>query len=586
MDLLSYFRILRRRWLVILVCVVVGAAIGVASTQFRQSSTKSKTFYKATDTLVLNSGTEGASNAPSLTNLDQMAILATTGDVPAAVVKQLGLTDPAQKVAERVVTVTSPVTNTLRLTAVAATPDEATNLSDTFSTQLLASLNAKELARYNAQRDQLSKQLSDFKAQADAFLGQLQQVPRPPDVDTIQRQYDATQNQYYATYGQLQQHISAGAPQTGLSLLTKAQALPIGQAEYDSRLSLGALGQNNLRDDGGQGTNGATISTASDSTINGPFARGLLGAFLGFLVGIGIAMLRERLDNRIRNRMDAEEAYQLPVLAEVPIYPAKLAADEVISSTQPLSAIAETYRAVRTSVLFQLTGSDGFTPEEGDGNGAGVREHRPLVIMVTSAVPGEGKSATTANLAVVFAESGAKVLVVNCDFRRPTVHKCFGLEDHARRVQSTAVRGLKVVTNVLADPNTNPAQYIAAQRQVVAAAREHFDVVLLDTAPVLAANDPLALVSSADIVLVVARSELTKVDDAHHTGEALVRLEAPLGGVVLVSNQTTPSRTYYYSQVRPAITPAPETVVDNLVFGNGAGPTGVSAPGSSAPQVN
>lgn len=582
MDLLSYFRILRRRWLVILLCVVVGAAIGIASTQLSQGTTKSKTFYKATDTLVLSEA-EGASNAPSITNIDQMAILATTGDVPAAVVKELELTEPAQKTAERVVTLTSGVTNTLRLTAAASTADEATKLADSFSTQLIASLDAKELARYNAQRDQLSKQLSDFKTQADAFLAQLQQVPRPPDVDTIQKQYDATQNQYYATYGQLQELLSAGAPQTGLSLLTRAQAVPINQAEYDSRLSLGALGQNNLRDDGSSNTNGASITTSSDSAVDSPLARGLLGAFLGLLVGIGIAMLRERLDHRIRNRIDAEDAYQLPVLAEVPEFPSNLGVDEVISNTQPMSAIAETYRAVRTSVLFQLTGTDGFTPE---GTGDPAREHRPLVIMVTSAVPGEGKSATTANLAVVFAESGAKVLVVNCDFRRPTVHRCFGLEDQARRVQATSVPGLKVVTNVLDDPETNPAQYIAAQRQVVAAAREHFDVVLLDTAPVLAANDPLALVPSADVVLVVARSELTKVDDAHQTGEALVRLEAPLGGVVLVSSQATPARTYYYSHVRPKTAPPPETAIDDVVFGNGAGRATTTAPGSSAPELN
>ena len=593
MDLLSYFRVLRRRWLLILVFALVGGALGVASTLFKQDAAKTRTYYKAIDTLVLNSSAGGeAVGAPSITNLDQMALLATTGDVPDAVAARLGGSESGQQLAERVVTNTSQVTNTMRITAAAATADEATNLADTFSSELLASLNAKELARYNAQRDQLSKQLSDFKSQADGFLAQTQQQPKPPDVDTILKQYDATQNQYYATYGQLQQLLSAGPPQTPLSLLTKAQAIPISQAEYNSRLSLGALGQNNLRDDGGSSGTGVITATSS-SSLDSRAARGVLGALLGLLAGVGFALLMEHLDRRIRNRADAEAAYQQPVLTEVPHYPSKLRADEVIARSQPISAIAEAYRSVRTSVLFQLTGSDGFVHAHDSQNGNGIdsESQSPLVIMVTSAVPGEGKSATTANLAVVFAEGGSKVLVVNCDFRRPTIHKNFALEDLPRHAQTTSIRGVTVVTNVLADPDANPAQYLSAQRQVVAAAREHFDVVLLDTAPVLVANDPLALVPSADLVLLVARAESTRIDDARSTAESLIRMDAPLGGVILVSNQSTPSRTYYYG-VPPArggseaaATPAVEDVV--FANGDGAGTTDarVEAAGQSTEQV-
>ena len=120
--------------------------------------------------------------------------------------------------------------------------------------------------------------------------------------------------------------------------------------------------------------------------------------------------------------------------------------------------------------------------------------------MITSASPGEGKTTTTANLAAVFAEAGSSVLVVNCDFRRPTIHRYFGVEDEPRRVHETGIGGVKIVTNVLSDPRSNPAQVVAAQRQVVAAARGRFDVILLDTAPLLTANDAVELVSSADML--------------------------------------------------------------------------------------
>src|SRR5207302_270104 len=81
--------------------------------------------------------------------------------------------------------------------------------------------------------------------------------------------------------------------------------------------------------------------------------------------------------------------------------------------------------------------------------------------------------------------------------------------DEARRVIDTRIEGVKLVSSVLADPGANPAQIVAAQRQVIAAARGRFDVILLDTAPLLTANDAVELVSAADLVLPVARSAPT-----------------------------------------------------------------------------
>ena len=175
-------------------------------------------------------------------------------------------------------------------------------------------------------------------------------------------------------------------------------------------------------------------------------------------------------------------------------------------------------------------------------------QHGRLVIMVTSASPREGKTSTSANLAAVFAEAGASVLIVNCDFRRPMIHRLLNVEDLPRTVQSTSIPGVKVVTNVLADPNANPAQVVAAQRQVIAAARERFDVIILDTAPILTANDAVEVVGSADLVLLIARAEVTTSDKAERMMEVLIRLEAPIGGVVLVASSEAPTDYYYYYQ--------------------------------------
>jgi Mrp family chromosome partitioning ATPase len=140
------------------------------------------------------------------------------------------------------------------------------------------------------------------------------------------------------------------------------------------------------------------------------------------------------------------------------------------------------------------------------------------------------------------------VLIVNCDFRRPTIHHHFGVQDVPRTVQSTQIPNVKIVTNVLTDPNANPAQIVAAQRQVVAAARDRFSVIILDTAPMLTANDAVEAVGVADLVLLVARANVTTTDRAERSMEILTRLEAPLGGVVLVATDQPTSDYYYYYQ--------------------------------------
>jgi len=575
MDLLSYFRVLRRRWVLIVLCVVVGGALGAASTMFDKAPAKTRTYYKATNTQIFDNSS--SSSVPSsVNNLDQIAILVTTGDVPNLVAKALSSSEPGRQLAESIVTTTNGVTSTIDVTAVGATPKEAVALADEFAKQIGVSLTARDLARYNQTQQTLNSQLDDLKNQANAFFVQLQKTPKIPDFDTVQKQYDATQNQYYSVYGNLQQLTTAGPPQSRLSTLEAAEAIPIGQSEYRTRLSLGELGQNHLQAGGTGATSPAVLTAGSSSSLfEGRTSRGILGALVGFLVGVGLAMVADKLDHRIRTRQETEDAFGLPVLAEVPRFSRTQSREaQVVAHTEPRSRVAEAYRAVRTSLLFQqaslgtgrasLSGEEIFEPRP-DGPAS------PLVVMVTSASPREGKTTTTANLAAVFAEAGSSVLVINCDFRRPTIHRRFGLEDVPRRVQDTEIRNLKIVTNVLGDPNANPAQVVAAQRQAIAAARTRFDVIVLDTAPMLTANDAIEAVGSTDLVLLVARNEMTTTDKARRSMEILTRLEAPLGGVVLVATDDAPSDYYYYYQRGRRSRGDGDTVAAAVGNGNGNG---------------
>jgi Mrp family chromosome partitioning ATPase/capsular polysaccharide biosynthesis protein len=591
MDLLSYFRVLRRRWLLIVVLTVVGGVIGAASTQLEKSDPKTRTYYKATNTLYFDSSSNNGSSGfqSAFQNLDQIAVLVTTGDVPDAAAKALGSDEPGRSLAEHIVTTTNGSTNTIDITAAEPNADQAVATADAFSKALIDNLTARDLERYNAAVASASKRIDGLKAQSNTFLTQLAANPNDP---VARAQYDSTANlltQANVDFGQL---TAQGAPVSRLSVLQSAESVPINSGEYDARLNLGALGQNHVTANTGT-ENTDVITGSSDSTFKGPVSRGLLGALLGLLAGIGLALLLERLDHRIRSREQAEAAFGMPVLAEVPrLTKAQERDNVIISYSDPLSRTAEAFRAVRSSLLFQRAALAGSSAPVPGASGAPEalfepEVYDPFVVMVTSAAPRESKTTTTANLAAVFAEAGSSVLVVNCDFRRPTLHRFFGLPDEPRRVHDTMVPGVKVVTNVLSDPSPNPAQVVAAQRHVVAAAHGRFDVILLDTAPLLSANDAVELVGSADLVLLTAKIEVTTSDDATRAVDLLGRLGAPLGGVVLAGASDAPSDYYYYASSpggrggRTDRDAAPSARNGNGASTNGAGTNGAGANGAS-----
>ena len=341
-------------------------------------------------------------------------------------------------------------------------------------------------------------------------------------------------NQYRLTYEQFQQLAETGSPVTLLSTLEAASSVPIGKSEYDQRLELGQLGEN-LRQAGSSSSEETDDELAgSSSNLGGPVSRGVFGGFLGLLLGAGIAIAMEHLDRRLRTRDDVEDAYRVPVLADIPMLSKhQRAAEEVLSYTAPLSRTAEAHRAIRSALIFQHVTNQPPSPN-GDGNEIAstaafmtddeLGASDSLVVLITSALPNEGKTTTTANLAAVFAESGASVLAVNCDFRRPTLHRFLGAEHVPRKVQESNIPGVALVSGVVSDPAANPAQIIAAQRQVVATARERFDVILLDTAPLLTTNDAIEIVPVVDGVVIVARTGVTTVDGADRTRTLLERV--------------------------------------------------------------
>ena len=371
------------------------------------------------------------------------------------------------------------------------------------------------------------------------------------------QQRDALINQARLAYDRVASLAAQGPPKALLSSLQKPEAIPINGSQFAKFVRAGALGDNNLTIN----PNDKSSSASSlDSTLNpsskiptGPVPRSLIGGFVGLLVGLAAAFVVDRFDNRIRGKEDAESAFGLPVLCEVPpLTRAQRAETEVLSFTHPMSRTAEAYRALRSSLVFL---HQTLVPVGGDPAGGQADALDTQVILVTSGGPAEGKTTTVANLAALFAEADNSVLVINCDFRRPRLHRFLGGSDEPRKVVQSDVPGVRLVNNVLSSPNPNPAEVAAAQRQVIETARGMFDVILLDTAPLLSTNDASELVSVADAVVLVAQAGRTTKPNAARATEILQRLEATVAGVALLGTATSPRRSTTTTPPRSAVTP-------------------------------
>ena len=208
---------------------------------------------------------------------------------------------------------------------------------------------------------------------------------------------------------------------------------------------------------------------------------------------------------------------------------------------QSKSPISEAFRTLRTNVQF--TSVDSETKK----------------IMVTSAGPREGKSTTVANLAVSIAQTGKTVLVVDADLRNPTQHKIFGLDnvqglslalvqdqDYRDYVRETAVPGLLVITGGPIPPN--PAELVGSKRmkRLIEEVSQQYDVVLIDTPPIVAVTDAAILAQEVDgVILVLASGEVNK-DFAQRAKEQLDKVDAKILGAVLNKADMKTSEYYYY----------------------------------------
>ncbi|HEY9826707.1 MAG TPA: polysaccharide biosynthesis tyrosine autokinase, partial [Stenomitos sp.] len=303
----------------------------------------------------------------------------------------------------------------------------------------------------------------------------------------------------------------------------------------------------------------------------------LIGVILGLLLGIGTALILEALDTTVKSVKEAEEIFDLTVLGTIPQLEgsAKVSLKNLDRATpklsvrdDPRSAISEAYRMLQANIRFLSS------------------DNPPRVIVMTSSVPQEGKSTTTANLALVFAELGHRVLVVDADLRRPSQHQIWELPNSVGLSNILVEPGkwagvvrsenefLDIITAGIIPPN--PVRLLDSHRManLIGEWREVYDYVIIDTPPLAVASDALLVAQMTDGLLMVARpgvlttpsadtskAALAKASgDVHHGAKRATLLGLVVNGVIPENEPDS----YYYFHAKDYYAMAPDDSLGGL----------------------
>jgi len=505
LDLRDYLQVLRRRKGVVVVAVLacLAAALIVSYLQTPRYAASAKLLLRQRGTGTVFSQQNPQSNVNAERSLQteievvkaepvREIVRQKIGDAPSVQIRPVGQTD--------VITIRAESTD----------PQRAAVVANAYANAYIEFRLKQAVDEFAAASEEIQTKITDLNRQLDSLGSQLAAAPvcvnptATPDACSQRTNIEQT----------------VGARRTTLLSQLGLFQQRLDQLQVDSELASG---------------NVQIVTPAS--TPRTPFAptplrNGILGGVLGLMLGVGLAFLRDYLDDSVKGKEDLERAVPgLGVLGLIPVVPDWKAKEQskVVSLSEPTSPAAEAYRILRTSVQF--LGID--------------RDVR--LIQVTSASAQEGKTTTLSNLAVAFASSGLRTVAVCCDLRRPRLHEFFGL-DNAVGFTSVLLGNVALSKALQPVPGQerllvlasgplppNPAELLSSGRtaDLLRNLASQADIVLIDSPPVLPVTDSLVLSQRVDATVLVSSARSTTRKAVHRAAEMLHQVNAPLVGAVL-----------------------------------------------------
>ena len=495
-DLSQYAVIIRRWWWLVAACAVVAMVSAYLGTM------RMPRIYQATSTVIVGQALEQVNPTGQDFFISQQLAetyreMVRRRPILSAAAESLGLSyvpSPANVTARTV-----PATQLLEISVRDTEPERARLLADEIAWQLILQSPAADPGQ-DERRQFIRAQITDLEAKIEQAGEEIRleqaRLEQSNSARAIQQHQaniqalEAKRAGYQNTYAQLLPSIQGGANRIEMF---EVATLPM-----------------------------APISPRVLATVAGSGAIGLLLALSGIF-------FIEYLDHSVRSAEEVSRLAQVPVMASIARLPGQRYPEQLITISDPLSPASEAFRGLRTGVRFASV-------------------DRPLrSLMVASGGPSEGKSVTAANLAVVFAEAGQRVLLIDSDLRRPVQHRVFrlsnlhGLTDAImgdsasimEHVQQTEVENLWVLTS--GDIPPNPSELLGSDRmiQMIEELKKRFHMIVFDSPPTLVVTDGAILGSRVDGVLLVTDSGQTHRRAVERSAEQLRRAQANLLGAVL-----------------------------------------------------